>query len=822
MKRPTWATVVGIIGLLIGSWAAFSNTLLCKKNFENRHGEQNPFAAVKKTMEDPAMQKQMQEQVKKMQEAMAKQTPPANAPPQTIAIPPSFPTPMNPGVPPQIPNPFEKMLKAPPAWMGNWQVAASALAVCLALCLVITSIGLLATKPWGVTLGYVATGGGLALAAIRAGILLSTMGVTGIALSVGLAPGFLINLIFLITIAAGDKAAFGMSAASSAGDARISATSSPKAPMESMDPTCDYSDLRKLAIIALSFAAISWIILPSGLSVFALCYGIYGAYQSIAKKTHISTFLMNAAAIAIGGASKLNQLKAAGGTFYSGTPPTIVPMTALEIVVGLWLLILIVFFIAWKKSPRMEDADLALANPLPAPREFSDKTKRAYIGMKTLYWILVVLGGWYTIRGMNYLRLLVIGGPEVVGLFIPAPYAMSMFLPSSIAQIIAWNILLKPIGQRFPDFDQYTTLKSYVTNRTLSLSKEKQQTFWNAAAQKLDLYKMARTSWATLFKFSLFSWILFGVTFIPFLFCYAKVTTNALVISPLFSFREAAVPLENLTARIDEEGVKRFGRSPRFELRGKEGSSIDLWACSGSTDFIGTDVLKIMPTLEAHHVAFEVQPVSAQAWMGTLFGEAKTTVEKIFSEAQRMAAPAVVTPSVNAPAPTSVAFGLKLLKTFHKGKNTTYIWQATSTQANGAARWRIELKLAKPNKKVPLIIAKGAFHAETGSNASELLSQLAVILQSQNASLVNVKRVVKYPFTAAILGQNLSKTSGEATIGGSFASNPPGDWMATKLFLGKKQSEVFMNLNTKTGEGEFTLKDPVYGDEVVQELATVL
>jgi len=40
--------------------------------------------------------------------------------------------------------------------------------------------------------------------------------------------------------------------------------------------------------------------------------------------------------------------------------------------------------------------------------------------------------------------------------------------------------------------------------------------------------------------------------------------------------------------------------------------------------------------------------------------------------------------------------------------------------------------------------------------------------------------------------------------------------------LGDGSSEVFLNLNPALGKGEFSIKDPEYGDGVLQELAKVL
>ena len=60
--------------------------------------------------------------------------------------------------------------------------------------------------------------------------------------------------------------------------------------------------------------------------------------------------------------------------------------------------------------------------------------------------------------------------------------------------------------------------------------------------------------------------------------------------------------------------------------------------------------------------------------------------------------------------------------------------------------------------------------------------------------------------------------------GGGFNTTPPGNWTALKLFLGQgeQESELFLNINIETKKGQFSMKDPDYGDLALAELAKVL
>jgi hypothetical protein len=54
-----------------------------------------------------------------------------------------------------------------------------------------------------------------------------------------------------------------------------------------------------------------------------------------------------------------------------------------------------------------------------------------------------------------------------------------------------------------------------------------------------------------------------------------------------------------------------------------------------------------------------------------------------------------------------------------------------------------------------------------------------------------------------------------------FCAAPPGDWIATKLFLSEEGGEVFLNLNRARVVAEFSAKDSDYAESVLRELAKV-
>jgi hypothetical protein len=120
-----------------------------------------------------------------------------------------------------------------------------------------------------------------------------------------------------------------------------------------------------------------------------------------------------------------------------------------------------------------------------------------------------------------------------------------------------------------------------------------------------------------------------------------------------------------------------------------------------------------------------------------------------------------------------------------------------------------------------LQMGHGRFVAVPGSDASLLLADLKKALEAKTLS-TNVKRANALAFTFAVLGRNQSRSPN-----GGFNDKPTGDWNAYKIFIGGEhddtdEGEVFLNFNLVDRKGEFSLKDPDYGDFVLAKLATVL
>jgi hypothetical protein len=150
-------------------------------------------------------------------------------------------------------------------------------------------------------------------------------------------------------------------------------------------------------------------------------------------------------------------------------------------------------------------------------------------------------------------------------------------------------------------------------------------------------------------------------------------------------------------------------------------------------------------------------------------------------------------------------------------------WLATYTSQGKTAKFRIELGAAKPlndkeSQDFNIQQGEGRFIAEPGSDASILLADLKKSLEAKKLP-TKVKRMSSLPFVFITLGIDESQAPG-----GGFNDQPPGNWRTMKIFIGKGEQEgdMFLNLNPVIKKGQFSIKDPDYGDILLAQLAQVL
>jgi hypothetical protein len=191
-------------------------------------------------------------------------------------------------------------------------------------------------------------------------------------------------------------------------------------------------------------------------------------------------------------------------------------------------------------------------------------------------------------------------------------------------------------------------------------------------------------------------------------------------------------------------------------------------------------------------------------------------------------------------APGSVMFRIKEQGSVRRGEAETRIWLASYEAEGKTARFQIKLTLKPPSGDIPFAMTNGTLYREPGSDSTVLLRDLARVLEAKAVPKGAAKQE-KLPFQVAILGQGMSRSDGKRMVigssapdvapgpgegtpsfAGSFSAEPKGSWITTKVFLADGEGEVYLNLDPAGGVGEFSIKDPEYGDIVMKELAKVL
>lgn len=168
------------------------------------------------------------------------------------------------------------------------------------------------------------------------------------------------------------------------------------------------------------------------------------------------------------------------------------------------------------------------------------------------------------------------------------------------------------------------------------------------------------------------------------------------------------------------------------------------------------------------------------------------------------------------PGPGSLVFKLEPVDAKKPGRVG---WLATYEGGGKVARFRIELLSEPKGASLPTFV-RCSLTREPGSDGSVLLRDLARALGGRVPA--PGPGVETLDVAAALLGRDLSRGGKGNLVAGTFGSEPKGPWLATKLFLGDGEGEVFLNLDPVGGYGEFSMKDPEYGTSVVRELARLL
>ncbi len=182
MKRPTWATVVGVLGIIfacLGILGAGQEIMMPKI-----------FKFQKEIFSD--FEKIIEEEIEKERSRQPDQEGRDKSDAE---------------IPMGIFKSFTKMMDFPD-WYGTWSIISGLLKLCVCALFLLASIRLLQVKPSSIKLFYWAAGSSIALGVLKGIVALSAVSFMAIAAMLGGVFGIVIDIVLIIVVATGDKEAF--------------------------------------------------------------------------------------------------------------------------------------------------------------------------------------------------------------------------------------------------------------------------------------------------------------------------------------------------------------------------------------------------------------------------------------------------------------------------------------------------------------------------------------------------------------------------------------------------------------------------------------
>ena len=182
MKRPTWVTVVGVLGIIFSCLGILGagQEMIMPKMLE--------------------MQKQMVSDFEKMIEAeMEKESAKQSNRPAGQRGGAEFPV----GIFKSVTKMFDF-----PDWYGTWSIISGILKLLVCAFFLFASIRLLQLKPASIRLFYWAAGSSIALGVVKGAVAVLAASFIGIAMMFGGIFGIIIDIVLIIVVATGNKEAF--------------------------------------------------------------------------------------------------------------------------------------------------------------------------------------------------------------------------------------------------------------------------------------------------------------------------------------------------------------------------------------------------------------------------------------------------------------------------------------------------------------------------------------------------------------------------------------------------------------------------------------
>lgn len=197
MKRPTWATVVGVLGILFGCSGIFtaSQDIYMPKMLKMQK-------EMMIEMDKPTCNKKEQDPCANSSSQSA--TTPTSLPAQTInTIQTTSANKSNPGIPKAMQNMFDV-----PEWFEAWSIASGIVKALISAIYLFSAICILQLKKYSIRLFYVSAGASILLGVVKTIVAFSTSSFMAMAIAGGGAFGALIDVVLILVVVLNDKTAF--------------------------------------------------------------------------------------------------------------------------------------------------------------------------------------------------------------------------------------------------------------------------------------------------------------------------------------------------------------------------------------------------------------------------------------------------------------------------------------------------------------------------------------------------------------------------------------------------------------------------------------
>jgi hypothetical protein len=167
----------------------------------------------------------------------------------------------------------------------------------------------------------------------------------------------------------------------------------------------------------------------------------------------------------------------------------------------------------------------------------------------------------------------------------------------------------------------------------------------------------------------------------------------------------------------------------------------------------------------------------------------------------------------------SVVLDLTVVEQQAQGEDESLTtWLAFRTYGGDTASLLVEMLVKPLPEDSAAVFTEGTFFA--AKRSPKLLKDIGRVLRAANADdiIAKASKTDEVPYRAAISGENLSRNPQT----GYFVMRPAGGWLTTKVFIGPKNSEFNINIDTEGLKLEINPVGAEFGNGVLAELAKVL